>query len=54
MCPFCISTAAIIAGSITSSGGLAAVAIRKLGPKTDPNSNPRRDQDGKAQSSLAR
>jgi hypothetical protein len=43
MCPVCITTAALIAGSVTSSGGLAAVAIKKLGGKSTgdkhPNSN---------------
>lgn len=33
MCPVCLSTAALIAGSVTSSGGLAAVVIKKLGGK---------------------
>ena len=33
MCPVCLSTAALIAGSVTSSGSLAAIAIRKLGGK---------------------
>jgi hypothetical protein len=30
MCPVCITTAVLIAGSVTSTGGLAAVAIKKL------------------------
>ena len=30
MCPVCLATAVLIAGSATSTGGLAAVAIRKL------------------------
>jgi hypothetical protein len=33
MCPVCLATAALIAGSVTSSGGLAAVIVRKLGVK---------------------
>ena len=33
MCPLCISTAALIAGSVTSTGGLAAIAIKKFGVK---------------------
>ncbi|HET6217722.1 MAG TPA: hypothetical protein VFE27_11930 [Acidobacteriaceae bacterium] len=33
MCPVCITTAMLIAGSATSTGGLAAVAIRKFGVK---------------------
>ena len=31
MCPVCITTAVLIAGSVTSTGGLAAIAIRKFG-----------------------
>jgi hypothetical protein len=31
MCPVCLATAALIAGSATSTGGLAAIAIRKFG-----------------------
>ena len=33
MCPVCIATAALIAGSLTTSGGLAAIVIRKPGGK---------------------
>ena len=33
MCPVCISTAVLIAGSVASAGGLAAAAIKKLGDK---------------------
>jgi hypothetical protein len=43
MCPFCISTTMMIAGSVTSSGGLAAVAISKFGRKKalpNPDLNP--------------
>jgi hypothetical protein len=54
MCPVCLTTAALIAGGITSSGGLTAIAIKRFGVKpsrrrpeqeTVPNSNQRRDQD---------
>jgi hypothetical protein len=47
MCPICITTAALIAGSVPSIGGLAAIAIKKFGGKSvldnslaqpDPNS----------------
>ena len=31
MCPVCIATAALIAGKVTSSAGVAAIAIRKAG-----------------------
>jgi hypothetical protein len=33
MCPACVSTALLIAGSVASAGGLAAAAIKTLGPK---------------------
>jgi hypothetical protein len=31
MCPVCIATAMLIAGSVTSAGGLAAIALWKFG-----------------------
>jgi hypothetical protein len=40
MCPLCISTAALIAGSVTSTGGLAAIAIKKLGVKSAQHPSP--------------
>jgi hypothetical protein len=33
MCPVCFATAALIAGKVTSAGGLAAIAIKKFGGK---------------------
>jgi len=33
MCPVCATTVALIAGSVASMGGLAAVAVKKLGVK---------------------
>jgi len=33
MCPVCFTTAAMIAASVTSTGGLAAVVIKKFGAK---------------------
>ena len=33
MCPVCLTTAALIAVSVTSTGGLAAIAIRKFAVK---------------------
>ncbi len=33
MCPVCITTAVLIAGSVTFTGGLAAIAIKKFGVK---------------------
>jgi hypothetical protein len=40
MCPLCVSTAALIAGSVTSTRGLAAIAIKKLGVKNAADHNP--------------
>ena len=47
MCPICITTAALIAGSATSTGGLEAIAIWKFGVKNALDKNPaeRRNQD---------
>jgi hypothetical protein len=51
MCPVCITTVALIAASVTSTGGLAATAIKKFGVKNavDNNSAPnpsKEDQHG--------
>jgi hypothetical protein len=40
MCPVCLTTAALIAGSVTSTGGLAAIAIRKFGVKNAVDNSP--------------
>jgi hypothetical protein len=40
MCPVCITTAVMIAGSVTSTGGLAALAIKKFGVKNAVDNNP--------------
>jgi hypothetical protein len=40
MCPVCITTAMLIAGSVTSTGGLTAIAIRKLGVKNVVSNHP--------------
>ncbi len=40
MCPFCITTAMMIAGGVTSTSGVAAFAIRKLGVKNAADNNP--------------
>ena len=40
MCPICITTAALIAGSVTSTGGLAAIAIKKFGGKNAVDDSP--------------
>jgi hypothetical protein len=40
MCPMCLTTAALIAVSLTSTGGLAAIAIRKFGAKNAEDDDP--------------
>ena len=40
MCPLCITTAMLIAGSVTSTGGLAAIAIKKFGMKNSADNHP--------------
>jgi hypothetical protein len=40
MCPICIATAALIAAGLTSTGGLAAIAIRKFGVKNAADNHP--------------
>jgi len=40
MCPVCITTAVLLAGSAGSTGGLAAIAIRKLGGKNAVDNQP--------------
>jgi hypothetical protein len=40
MCPVCITTAVLIAGSLTSTGGFAAIAINRFGVKNAVDNNP--------------
>ena len=40
MCPVCLLTAVLIASSVTSTGGLAAIAIRKFGVKNAIDNDP--------------
>jgi hypothetical protein len=40
MCPVCLATAVLIAGSATSTGGLTAIAIKKFGVKNAVHNNP--------------
>ena len=40
MCPMCLTTAALIAASLTSTGGLAVIAIRKFGVKNAVDDDP--------------
>jgi hypothetical protein len=42
MCPVCLTTAALIAVSVTSTGGLAALVIKKFATNNAPD---RRNQD---------
>jgi hypothetical protein len=40
MCPVCMMTAALIAGSLTSTGGLALIVIKKFGANSSGNHLP--------------
>ena len=40
MCPACIATMALICAGATSTGGVSALAIRKLRAKTGARANP--------------
>ena len=40
MCPMCLSTAALIAGSVTSTGGFAAIVIRKFSVRNAVKNHP--------------
>jgi ribosomal protein L13 len=44
MCPVCIATAALIAGSTTSTGGLAVLIAKKLRRKKPANEVPTQDK----------
>jgi hypothetical protein len=51
MCPVCLATAAIIAGSATGTGGLTALVARKFRARKDDarlpiNAAPKEDYDG--------
>ena len=46
MCPVCLATAMLIAVSVTSTGGLAAVAMKKFGEKNAVENSPAAN-DGK-------
>ncbi len=49
MCPVCLTTAALIAGGVTSTGGLAAIALKsfgvKIGRSAGHDADQRRDSD---------
>ena len=36
MCPFCLASAALMAGSVVSTGGLTALLVKILGKKQAP------------------
>ena len=40
MCPVCLTTAVVLAGSITSTGGLAAIARKRFGVKKNAANHP--------------
>jgi len=37
MCPFCIGSAVLLAGSLMSAGGLTTLVVMKLGAKNGAN-----------------
>ena len=40
MCPVCLATALLIAGKVAATGGVAAIAIKKLGGQNAVDNNP--------------
>jgi hypothetical protein len=51
MCPFCLATAALIAGSIATTGGVTALVLKKVVAAKIANNNPaispsKEDHDG--------
>jgi hypothetical protein len=46
MCPACIANAALVAGSVMSTGGIAALVARVVRSKKSANDNSKKD-DGK-------
>ena len=52
MCPVCLATAALIAGKVTSAGGLAAIAMKKFGGKNAVDSSAETDRDSDLGSDL--
>jgi hypothetical protein len=40
MCPVCLTTAVFLAGKAASTGGLAAIAMKKLGVKNAEDHKP--------------
>ena len=53
MCPACISSAALVAGSVMSTGGIAALAVKMGfgkktgGKKTEQNNNSKNVKEGR-------
>ena len=48
MCPICITAAVALAGKIVSTGGLTAIAIRKVGGRNAENTHPAPDPSREA------
>ena len=40
MCPVCVTTAVLISGSVSSTSGLAAIAIKMFGVKKAADNHP--------------
>ncbi len=58
MCPACIATVALIAAKASSTGGLTALVVTKLRPKTGPKkmgpaTQTKGEQDGASKSRIA-
>jgi hypothetical protein len=46
MCPACISSAALMAGSVMSTGGIAALAVKLVrSKKSGPDDNSQREME---------
>jgi hypothetical protein len=46
MCPICMTTAALIAASATSTGGISALVISKLRGKNQQATNTNNNEEG--------
>jgi hypothetical protein len=44
MCPVCLTAAMLIAGSVTASGGIAVLAVRKFSVKSAEGNRPHQTQ----------
>jgi hypothetical protein len=49
MCPVCLATALLIAGKVAATGGVAAIASKKLGGQNAVDNNPRAVSENKGE-----